>query len=537
MGKKNHVVAIEAVGESNDQEDGSSDHWLPFAQTASNLEQLQGLCQSEEQLSKAGYVRQQLSTEQLKAKLRCTRCTARINYRPHRSGRGRDSGSRKAREGRGQGGDATPELEQPGTEEKDETAGKEKEEEQPKMICYYHPRPFFGQFSFWQFHQTPDSTTGNTKAASLGKMNHRLAVAIDCEMGTSTTGEPALIRLSAIDVFSKETLVDKIVLPEVKMLHLNTRFSGVSWQDIRRAEASGNYLRGTEAARKALFRLIGPDTIVVVHGGTADFNVLRWIHPRVIDTFLLHQQQRKAAQEAADAAQLASDMVEAELFNMTVLEVQQKREAQAEAEKLASAERLGEASLEKPAGKREPGSLSLKALVKEHAGINIQMGNGHDSVEDAFGCRELAIRFLLNDKRGQESIRVIMPITHAPSGRKSFLTTANPFEKKFGYHRAVRRGPFIYVSGTTAINPESGQLEARGDAYNQALSAMSRSLEAVEKLGGKSSDVVRVRMFVSNFDDTGAVGEAFRACFASSGQNGEAGELVWEPFVARDGSA
>ncbi|RMZ91715.1 hypothetical protein DV736_g1047, partial [Chaetothyriales sp. CBS 134916] len=113
-----------------------------------------------------------------------------------------------------------------------------------------------------------------------------------------------------------------------------------------------------------------------------------------------------------------------------------------------------------------------------------------------------------------------MSITLSPSGRKSFFTTTNPFEKKFGYHRAVRKGPFIFVSGTTAIRPESGELEGKGDAYKQALSAMTRSREAVEKLGGKSTDV--------NFNDTGAVGDAFRACFTDSdrdGQVGVAGEM------------
>ena len=89
-----------------------------------------------------------------------------------------------------------------------------------------------------------------------------------------------------------------------------------------------------------------------------------------------------------------------------------------------------------------------------------------------------------------------MLVRVSPSGRKTFLTTGNPYEKRFGYHRAVRKGPFIAVSGTTAIDPISGELEGKGDAFKQASTAMRRCREAVEKLGGEVSDIIRVRMFV-----------------------------------------
>jgi enamine deaminase RidA (YjgF/YER057c/UK114 family) len=90
-----------------------------------------------------------------------------------------------------------------------------------------------------------------------------------------------------------------------------------------------------------------------------------------------------------------------------------------------------------------------------------------------------------------------MSISHSPSGNKTYFTTSNRFEYKFGYHRAVRKGPFIFVSGTTALNPETGKIDHPGDAYQQALSAMKRSVDAVQQLGGARQDVTRVRMFVA----------------------------------------
>jgi len=88
----------------------------------------------------------------------------------------------------------------------------------------------------------------------------------------------------------------------------------------------------------------------------------------------------------------------------------------------------------------------------------------------------------------------------SPSGAKTFFTTTNTFEKKFGYHRAVRKGPFIFVSGTTALNPRTSIVEHAEDAQRQALAAMKRGVDAVEELGGKLEDILRVRMFVAVCD-------------------------------------
>ena len=113
----------------------------------------------------------------------------------------------------------------------------------------------------------------------------------------------------------------------------------------------------------------------------------------------------------------------------------------------------------------------------------------------------------------------------------------NKFEREFGYHRAVRKGPFIFVSGTTALQPD-GRVAFPGDAKAQAQRAFQVGIDAIEALGGSREDVVRVRMFVavSNFfcsipnihklpdrlaflivfktnSDTGAVGSAFRDTF------------------------
>ena len=88
--------------------------------------------------------------------------------------------------------------------------------------------------------------------------------------------------------------------------------------------------------------------------------------------------------------------------------------------------------------------------------------------------------------------------------------TNNPYEAEFGYSRAVRKGPFIFVSGTTSIDPASGELQHPGSAYDQARTTFDEIVRAVVALGGRKGDIVRVRMFVAEDEDTAKVGEALK---------------------------
>ena len=66
------------------------------------------------------------------------------------------------------------------------------------------------------------------------------------------------------------------------------------------------------------------------------------------------------------------------------------------------------------------------------------------------------------------------------------------FEKAGAYVRAKRVGPFVFVAGTTAIEP-SGKLHAPGDTYAQSIYAFARIADARERVGAKMSHVLRTR--------------------------------------------
>jgi enamine deaminase RidA (YjgF/YER057c/UK114 family) len=83
----------------------------------------------------------------------------------------------------------------------------------------------------------------------------------------------------------------------------------------------------------------------------------------------------------------------------------------------------------------------------------------------------------------------------------------SPFEEEIGFTRALRVGDRILVAGTVATPPAGGTLPE--DAGAQADLVFAEIVRHVEALGGKATDVVRVRMFVTDIADADAVSAAF----------------------------
>ena len=86
------------------------------------------------------------------------------------------------------------------------------------------------------------------------------------------------------------------------------------------------------------------------------------------------------------------------------------------------------------------------------------------------------------------------------------------WERTVGYSRAVKVGPFIYVSGTTAVG-ENGEIVGEGDVYAQTKRIFEIIEKALNEAGAALKHVVRTRMFITDIEQWEQAGKAHGEIF------------------------
>jgi enamine deaminase RidA (YjgF/YER057c/UK114 family) len=79
---------------------------------------------------------------------------------------------------------------------------------------------------------------------------------------------------------------------------------------------------------------------------------------------------------------------------------------------------------------------------------------------------------------------------------RTLISSGSPFEPEIGFSRAVRVGNRIEVSGTAPIR--DGQTAGIDDCYEQTKACLEIIINAVEQAGGKASDIIRTRIFLTD---------------------------------------
>jgi enamine deaminase RidA (YjgF/YER057c/UK114 family) len=93
---------------------------------------------------------------------------------------------------------------------------------------------------------------------------------------------------------------------------------------------------------------------------------------------------------------------------------------------------------------------------------------------------------------------------------KTIVSTGSKWEPLIGYSRAVRKGNIIAVTGTVGLNPDGTWPSTPGE---QMSCALEKIVASIELLGGKRTDVIRTRIYLSDITTWEEVGKVHAKMF------------------------
>ena len=87
-----------------------------------------------------------------------------------------------------------------------------------------------------------------------------------------------------------------------------------------------------------------------------------------------------------------------------------------------------------------------------------------------------------------------------------------PLEEKTGYSRMVKVGPFVYIGGTTAVQPD-GTVYGEESAYEQTKYILQKLVKLLEKAGSKKEEVIKIKGYVTDMKYAPEIAKAYSEIF------------------------
>ncbi|KAF3009403.1 hypothetical protein E8E14_009578 [Neopestalotiopsis sp. 37M] len=102
---------------------------------------------------------------------------------------------------------------------------------------------------------------------------------------------------------------------------------------------------------------------------------------------------------------------------------------------------------------------------------------------------------------------------------RQLISSGSSFEKQIGYSRAVVTGEWVFVSGCTGYNYETGTISP--DVAEQAEQTFRNIAAALSEAGASVRDIVRVRYILPAREDFAPCWPVLRRWLAGSGEEEE----------------
>ena len=79
---------------------------------------------------------------------------------------------------------------------------------------------------------------------------------------------------------------------------------------------------------------------------------------------------------------------------------------------------------------------------------------------------------------------------------RTLISSGSPFEKTYGYSRAVVAGDEVHIAGTTGY--DYAKMAMPDDVADQTRNIYSTFAKVMKEAGGELADIVRLRTFVTD---------------------------------------
>jgi 2-iminobutanoate/2-iminopropanoate deaminase len=93
---------------------------------------------------------------------------------------------------------------------------------------------------------------------------------------------------------------------------------------------------------------------------------------------------------------------------------------------------------------------------------------------------------------------------------KIAILTENAPAPAHSFSQAVRKGPFIQISGQGPVDPTTNEYIHRGDLTGQTYRTLQNILAIVEAAGATFADIVMLRVYLTTRDDFAEMNDAYQ---------------------------